>query len=132
MARAASASPEAFLLSLSIIPGHPPQSQREAQALQRQLADTWLGLLAERAAGDAQEAASPGVPPDTCLALDVARLEGCALVCLASHDEGVRREALQVGVMPGRAWMGSGGREGVRAGRAGGVEESLVASVVTL
>ena len=55
--------------------------------------ELWGGLLAERAAGDAPELSAAG---GEALSLDVARLEGCGLVCLASHDEAVRREALQV------------------------------------
>ncbi|PNW70054.1 hypothetical protein CHLRE_17g703750v5 [Chlamydomonas reinhardtii] len=79
----------AFTCSL---PDDAVQITRDSQALLRQLMELWGGLLAERAAGDAPELSAAG---GEALSLDVARLEGCGLVCLASHDEAVRREALQ-------------------------------------
>lgn len=59
--------------------------------------ELWIALLAERAAGDAVEAVSGSSGPGCeALILDVHRLEGYSLVCLASHDEAIRREAMQV------------------------------------
>ncbi|KAG2450803.1 hypothetical protein HYH02_004640 [Chlamydomonas schloesseri] len=82
----------AFAAFTCTLPDDAVQATRDSQALLRQLMELWCGLLAERAAGDALELSAAG---QEARGLDVPRLEGAALVCLASHDEAVRREALQ-------------------------------------
>ncbi|GFR48579.1 hypothetical protein Agub_g10482, partial [Astrephomene gubernaculifera] len=74
------------------LPDEAVQAQRESQVLWRTLMELWGAMLAERAAGDALELTHGSVEA---LSLDVHRLEGYALVCLTSHDDSVRREALQ-------------------------------------
>ncbi|KXZ50882.1 hypothetical protein GPECTOR_14g131 [Gonium pectorale] len=75
------------------LPDDAVQAQREAQSLVRSMLAGWQSLLGERAGGEAAELTHGTAET---LSLDVHRLEGGALVGLTSHDEGVRREALQI------------------------------------
>ncbi|GIM00769.1 hypothetical protein Vretimale_5697 [Volvox reticuliferus] len=90
----------AFASFTASLPDDAVQCVRDSQRLLRDLVELWIALLAERAAGDAVEAvtgAGNGISSSGCeaLTLDVHRLEGYTLVCMASHDEAIRREAMQ-------------------------------------
>ena len=92
------------------------QAQREALAFLKQLMDCWLSVLAERAAGDVLELTHGS---SDALLLDMHRLEACSLVCLAGHDEVVRREALQVRARPVRSIRACAYLLGVRGPKVG-------------
>ncbi|EFJ49201.1 hypothetical protein VOLCADRAFT_117341 [Volvox carteri f. nagariensis] len=92
-----------FAAFTAALPDDAVQCVRDSQRLLRDLMELWIALLAERAGGDAVEVVSGGTSVSSggpisgreALAVDVHRLEGYSLVCMASHDEAIRREAMQ-------------------------------------
>ena len=64
---------------------------REGISFLRGLMATWSGILLQRQDGEALELSTMDA-----LHMDVHHLEGFALAMLCSHDEHVRREAMQV------------------------------------